>query len=148
MRQTMPAAQQVQEPREAGTFGLVLEVGAERRLEVGSLGSVRFPEGQYAYAGQAKRGFDDRVARLVDGESRARRHVDRVVDETTRREAVRFPGDVDACDLATHLARAPGSLPVIGFGATGCTCLTHLHGFLETDRASVADAVAAWDGSA
>lgn len=130
-----------------GTFGLLLDVASERTLEVGSLGSVRFPEGVYAYAGESKRGFGRRVDRLVEAETRARRHVDRVVDEATGREAVRFPGDVDACDLATHLARAQGSLPVIGFGATGCTCLSHLYGFLEADPDGVEETVAGWPGA-
>lgn len=141
----MQAARQREEALDRGTFGLLLEVASQRTLEVGSLGTIEFPEGTYAYAGQAKRGFDRRVSRLVDAESRARRHVDRIVDDAARREAVRFPGDVDACELATHLARAPGSLPVIGFGATGCTCLTHLHGFLETDRDQVEQALEGWD---
>lgn len=142
----MQATAQQGEVDEGGTFGLLLEVASERTTEVGSLGSVRFPPGVYAYAGEAKRGFDRRVGRLVDAESRARRHVDRIVDDVADREAVRFPGAVDACDLATHVARAPGSLPVIGFGATGCTCLTHLHGFLEADASEVEAAVADWPG--
>lgn len=142
----MQAAQQREESQEGGTFGLLLTVASDRTLEVGSLGDVRFPEGVYAYAGQAKRGFARRVDRLEEAESRARRHVDRVVDEAEDREVVRFPGPVDACDLATHMARASGSLPVIGFGATGCTCLTHLHGFLDSDPDHVHEAFAGWDG--
>lgn len=144
----MQAAQQREEVRDRGTFGLLLEVASDRTLEVGSLGDVRFPEGVYAYAGQAKRGFARRVDRLEEADSRARRHVDRVVDEAADREAVRFPGAVDACELATHLARDPDSLPVIGFGATGCTCLTHLHGFLGSDRDHVEQALAGWDSGA
>lgn len=144
----MQAAQQREEARDRGTFGLLLEVASDRTLEVGSLGDVRFPQGVYAYAGQAKRGFARRVDRLEEAESRARRHVDRVVDEAAHREVVPFAGTVGACELATHMARTPGSLPVIGFGATGCTCLTHLHGFLESDRDHVEQVLAAWDGGA
>lgn len=127
-----------------GTYGVLLHVEATERVEVGSLGTVRFPPGAYVYAGAAARGLDAAVERLTRPDGSGQRHVDRLDALPAERTAEAFPGDPAPCELATHVARLPGALPVLGFGSTGCSCLSHLYGFLDADPDDVAEGLRSW----
>ncbi|WP_101297207.1 GIY-YIG nuclease family protein [Halegenticoccus soli] len=112
-----------------GTYTLVFELPEPTRITVGALGECAFPAGGYAYTGSAfgPGGLDrvDRHRRIAAGERDVRHwHVDYVAGHpaTTLRTAVTtVDADVE-CDVAERL----GSGPVVGFGASDCSCSSHL----------------------
>lgn len=110
-----------------GVYALVLEVSGD--VEVGALGTLGF-DGEYAYVGSAlgPGGFK-RVARhlRVAEEDAARWHVDYILRSGTPRTAFLTETDRDLeCDLAGLVRR--DLPPVEGFGASDCSCGTHLFG--------------------
>ncbi len=143
MAQAASTPRTVQDP-DSGTYGILLSVEGTHRLAVGSLGALRFPPGTYVYTGGAARGLASAVDRLVRAEGSGQRHVDRLDPLAAERAAETFPGEPVPCELATHIARLPGALPVLGFGSTGCSCLTHLYGFLDQDLDEVRKGLRSW----
>ena len=112
-----------------GTYTLLVTLPRPVRIEVGALGEHAFPGGAYAYTGSAlgSGGFArvDRHRRLAAGDHDARHwHVDYLLGHpVSRLRAVATAGGVDAeCEVA----RALEDGPVPGFGASDCSCASHL----------------------
>jgi len=113
-----------------GTYALFLRADAEQAAEVGALGVVTVEPGTYVYVGSAfgPGGLRARVARHVRGDGALHWHVDSL-------RAVTMPGAVwythDAerreCTWAAVLRSLPDAdSPFDGFGASDCSCPTHL----------------------
>lgn len=112
-----------------GTYVLVFRLDRDATIEVGALGRVPVPAGDYAYVGSAfgPGGFGraERHRSHLAGESdTVHWHIDAL---TTRPEtsfvAAFLCPEIDVeCDVASHLP--PG--PVDGFGSSDCGCRTHL----------------------
>lgn len=91
------------------------------------------PAGYYAYVGSAMNGLSARIARHARTSHAKHWHVDdllargRIVDvqvrQTERPEA--------ECELAAEVLAWPEATPVDGFGATDCTCGSHLAHFRQ-----------------
>lgn len=131
---------------DAGAYALLMENLKERRLRVGALGDIRFPRGVYVYAGGAKAGLEARIERHLDPGDKPRYHVEYLTPAMEFTFPIPFPGapPESACELAAHIARVPGALPVLNVGTSECACLTHLYGFLDGDPDAVREAVEAW----
>jgi Uri superfamily endonuclease len=116
---------------EKGIYTLVLRLPAERLVEVGALGTVRFEAGYYAYTGSARGpGGLARVRRhllVLAGDNPARRwHIDHLLPLVELEEVVAtITGEDIECSIARKLGdRLPS---VEGFGSTDCSCPSHLH---------------------
>jgi len=114
---------------DGGTYTLLLELPRDADIEVGALGTHRFPAGAYAYTGSAlgSGGFArvDRHRRLAAGESDTRHwHVDYLTGHpATDLATVVTSGGADVeCAVAERLPDGP----VDGFGASDCDCGAHL----------------------
>jgi endonuclease-3 len=125
-----------------GTYTLVVELGRARTIEVGALGEHRFPAGWYAYTGSAfgPGGFArvDRHYELAAGERSTRHwHIDYFLGD----EAASIRGDVRTPDADIECAVASDlpSAPIDGFGASDCSCSSHLAH--ATDGAALREAV-------
>jgi endonuclease-3 len=112
-----------------GTYTLLFDLPDPADVEVGALGTVRFPAGAYAYTGSAlgSGGFArvDRHRRVARGDHDTRHwHVDYFAGhpETELVTTVTSPGVDAECAVA---GRLPGG-PVAGFGASDCGCRSHL----------------------
>lgn len=113
-----------------GSYVLWLQLHADRRIQVGALGSMGFAAGHYAYLGSAlgPGGVAARLGRHLQVNKKPRWHVDYlrrfshipvvwVCYDDARREH----------DWASALARLPGAdLPVRRFGSSDCRCPSHL----------------------
>ncbi|WP_276261399.1 GIY-YIG nuclease family protein [Haloglomus litoreum] len=115
-----------------GTYTLLVELAADATIEVGALGTHRFPAGWYAYTGSAlgSGGFArvERHRDLAAGErDTCHWHVDYLLGhpDTTLRTVVRSHGDDIECAVARRLPDGP----VDGFGASDCDCGSHLARF-------------------
>ncbi len=112
-----------------GTYVLEISLPHPAIIEVGALGDLEFAAGTYAYVGSAfgPGGFSrvDRHRELARGERETRHwHVDYLLGhpETNLESAVTFSGKDLECELAATL---PGE-PVADFGASDCSCGSHL----------------------
>ncbi len=112
-----------------GTYTLVVELPEPITLAVGALGDHRLPAGAYAYTGSAlgAGGFSrvDRHRRVAAGDHDVRHwHVDYLIGHPHARLAkvVKSRGLDVECDVADRLPAGP----VRGFGASDCTCDSHL----------------------
>ena len=116
-----------------GTYVLVLNASKPRRVEVGRLGQLAVREGCYIYVGtafgpgglRARIGHHLRLARHPHWHIDYLRRVVRLVEVWYSRDAVRWEHD-----WARVFLSMPGSsVPLRRFGATDCTCDTHLFFF-------------------
>ena len=113
-----------------GTYVLRIELEEEEELEIGSLGSFRL-SGSYLYVGSALGpGGLKRVTRHIEvasGEQEGGHwHVDYLTDAGKVAETWLIPAEADIeCQLAGTLADY-FSQPVEGFGASDCSCYSHL----------------------
>ncbi|MEF8806603.1 GIY-YIG nuclease family protein [Natronomonas sp.] len=112
-----------------GTYTLLVEVPEATTITVGALGDQQFPAGWFAYTGSAfgTGGFGrvDRHYELAAGERDTRHwHIDYLLGhpDSRIRGDVRTPDDDVECAVASALPDGP----VDGFGASDCTCGSHL----------------------
>ena len=57
-------------PRPTGSYALVLRLPSRRKIQVGKLGLVEFPRGNYIYFGSPLGGLDARVARHLGNDKK------------------------------------------------------------------------------
>ncbi len=123
------SANPVDLPSTGGTYALGLHLETERQITVGALGAWLFPEGLYLYVGSAwgPGGLRARVGRHLAGSQTLRWHIDYLrqqahpvclwLAEDTRLE----------CAWASWFAQqASAKIIVPRFGASDCTCTSHL----------------------
>jgi Uri superfamily endonuclease len=127
-------------PKEPGTYILILEAPARRRIPVGALGMLVLEPGFYAYVGSAL-GSGGLRGRLAHHRGRARSphwHIDYVRRHTALREIWFSAGALRReHGWAAALARSDGSIiPQAGFGASDCGCRSHLFRFSQRPRLS------------
>jgi Uri superfamily endonuclease len=117
-------------------------------LAVGSLGTITFERGWYAYVGSAARGREARVARHLAAEKPLRWHADYLFTAFPARGAWLVDGAAGECALAVALAALPGAERTPRrFGAGDCRCAGHLVRFprrpLRRDLTAAAHAAGA-----
>jgi len=118
------------EPEDSGAYILLLYLKGSKRIEIGSLGRVEFPEGYYAYAGSAMNGLRARVGRHLIKEKTFHWHIDYLVQYTrVMKVFLYFSHKRTECEIVQRLAELPGAaFPVKGFGSSDCVmgCVSHL----------------------
>ncbi|MFB6112062.1 MAG: DUF123 domain-containing protein [Halobacteriaceae archaeon] len=110
-----------------GSYVLVVRRTRGASLEVGALGTARFPPGGYAYVGSAQSGFGrlERHRAVAAGENPTRHwHIDYLLGApgTSLVETIRIPDRDVECTLASTFDDSHMS----GFGASDCGCDAHL----------------------
>ena len=118
-----------------GTYALILRATDVRRLQVGRLGVLYVHPGYYVYVGSAfgPGGVQARIAHHQRVASRPHWHID-YLRPCTRFESVWYTYDPQRREhqWAQVFARLPGAaVPLVGFGASDCACVTHLFCFTE-----------------
>lgn len=119
--------------RPGGTYALVLASRRERSIQIGKLGVLRIRPGSYVYVGSAfgPGGVRGRLGRHARSAARLHWHVDYLRRETSPREAwyslrpVRREHEWAGRLRGTSLALEPFR----GFGASDCSCTSHLFFF-------------------
>lgn len=124
-----------------GTYALLLRADAPGTIQVGRLGKMDIRPGFYVYSGSAlgPGGLRARVSRHERIEKPCRWHIDYLRAVTDVQE-VWFTCDERRreCQWADVLGDLPHSLaPLCGFGASDCSCRTHLHFFVAQPSVSV-----------
>jgi sugar fermentation stimulation protein A len=115
-----------------GSYILILQLEREYSMTVGSLGIIPFPKGRYAYVGSAMGGLESRLRRHFSTSKKRRWHIDYLLEKGNAVQAFYIPSEHKMeCFLNRLVSILPESLPIKGFGASDCTCRTHLHRISE-----------------
>jgi sugar fermentation stimulation protein A len=120
-----------QEVQDRGSYLIMLHLPADSAIAVGKRGTVRFPKGYYLYAGSAAKHLTKRIQRHMRKQKTFHWHIDYLREHAGR--CVALP--VRSSEPLEHeLAAAVSAIadwPVAGFGASDCSCDTHLFGMHE-----------------
>jgi Uri superfamily endonuclease len=120
-------------PAKPGTYAVLMASDAETEVRIGSLGTFRVRPGCYAYVGSAlgPGGLAARVLRHWRQVKPLRWHIDYLRAAVPLQEVwYTLGGKRRECQWADVLARMPEcSCPIPGFGASDCTCDSHLFYF-------------------
>jgi Uri superfamily endonuclease len=110
-----------------GVYGLQIEVPMGLRLRVGSLSELSFRPGAYCYVGSAQTGLEKRIARHLQKEKKRFWHIDYLLAQAPVQVVQVYykeAGKATECRVAQRLSGVFQA--VKGFGASDCTCLSHL----------------------
>lgn len=117
-----------------GSYILIIEVPERRKVEVGSLGSVEFPPGSYAYLGSAHGGFRSRIGHHLSKTKKPHWHIDYLLKQAKITKIILCPekgasaisssGRLE-CFLSQRLVCKFPFIP--RFGSSDCHCQSHLY---------------------
>ncbi len=108
-----------------GSYILLVEMPRVRRIRIGALGEMQFPQGFYAYVGSAMGGLQARLNRHLDRVKRVRWHIDYLLEQGRVKGMIYAPtSERLECQLAQRLEGMFRSLP--RFGSSDCHCPSHL----------------------
>lgn len=111
-----------------GTYVLFMCFSDAFETDVGSLGKIRFPKGNYCYVGSAMAGLDQRLERHLSLDKKTKWHVDYISVKSGKSFAYESSGDfVEECELGKILENVGGKPFAKGFGSSDCGCFSHLY---------------------
>ncbi|MFP4020009.1 MAG: GIY-YIG nuclease family protein [Halanaerobium sp.] len=112
---------------DGGVYILKLKLADKKEIGVGALGKKIFKAGYYFYAGTAQRNLEARINRHYSSDKKFHWHIDYLLAEAELKKdfVFKLPG-AGECFLAEILKEEGGSTPIKGFGASDCSCGTHL----------------------
>ena len=117
-----------------GTYTVLLWLPVSCQLVIGRLGCRVFPRGYYTYTGSAKRGLVARLHRHLHGATTRHWHLDYLRPHVRVLAWAAYPGaSQPECQLNQQLARL-GQVVVPKFGASDCSCASHLLYYPGTRR--------------
>ncbi|MGD2186246.1 MAG: GIY-YIG nuclease family protein [Desulfobacterales bacterium] len=113
-----------------GTYALILRSSADPLIEIGKLGKFLIQPGYYVYAGSAfgPGGIKARIAHHARISQRPHWHIDYLRSALLLDEAwYSYDSDQNEHQWADILTDLKGAtLPIEGFGASDCSCKSHL----------------------
>jgi len=115
-----------------GVYVLVMQLTRPASLTIGRLGKFDFQTGFYLYVGSALSGFAGRINRHLKKNKKLRWHVDYLLEAADLLWIDLFETESSKaeCTLSGKVAALPGAkVPCPGFGASDCSCRTHLYYF-------------------
>jgi len=128
---------------EGGVYLLKIKLDKKKEIKVGALGKINFVPGYYFYAGTAQRNLKARIDRHYSSDKKFHWHIDYFLAQSELENDFYFelPGEGE-CFLAQTLIKQGGKTPVAGFGASDCSCGSHLIFFsLKTGKKIVEDLI-------
>jgi Uri superfamily endonuclease len=110
----------------SGTYTVLLWLPMLSQITIGRLGCYPFPRGYYTYTGSAQRGLAARLHRHVHGATTRHWHLDYFRPHARVLAWQAYPHLTQPeCQLAQRLL-AHGRVVVPKFGASDCSCASHL----------------------
>lgn len=129
--QTATALSSIPENRRKGSYVLIITLAEEQTIGIGSLGSIRFPAGYYAYVGSAMAGLKPRLDRHLRRDKKKHWHIDHLLPRASISGIIIAESEARIeCQIARLLGRHYH--PTTGFGCSDCRCPSHL--FFATDE--------------
>jgi Uri superfamily endonuclease len=111
-----------------GVYHLIVRLSEERVVQVGRLGRISFPAGDYVYTGSALNGLEARLARHRRWRKKLRWHIDYLLRAAALIDVVTIPTKRRVeCRRNRWVLRLPGAAVVAPrFGSSDCACPAHL----------------------
>lgn len=111
-----------------GAYILLIHLGEERDLRIGSLGRMSFPAGYYAYTGSSMTNLEKRVERHFRKRKKTRWHIDHFLLAAELVQATLFPSNKKKeCEVNRMVFDLNDGVVIArGFGSSDCSCKTHL----------------------
>jgi len=110
-----------------GVYILLIKINKEIQTKVGSLGTIKFDKGVYAYVGSAQNNLEKRVKRHLRKKKRMHWHIDYLLNngnvkilKVFYKKANRTP----ECKTAKKIRKL--GIPIDNFGCSDCKCKSHL----------------------
>jgi len=117
---------------DGGVYILKIRLEKKSKIEIGALGKKFFAPGYYFYTGTAQRNLEARIKRHYSRDKNFHWHIDYFLAEAELEKDFVFELSREAeCFLAQILKENGGKTPVSGFGASDCSCGSHLIYFSE-----------------
>jgi len=110
-----------------GVYVLLINVGKNLQLKIGSLGKMNFDKGKYAYVGSAQNNLEKRIERHMSKNKKKFWHIDYLLDNKSTKIVDTFYKKSiksEECRIADKLGKT--ELPVLKFGCSDCNCESHL----------------------
>lgn len=110
-----------------GIYVLVISVDKDVKVNVGSLGSLFFESGLYAYVGSAQNSIEKRIKRHLKKAKRKFWHIDYLLDNKYVKVVQAFYKEAEKseeCKVARELSKK--GVPFASFGCSDCGCVSHL----------------------
>ena len=108
-----------------GSYILLIKLLNEQLIKIGSLNTIRFPGGHYAYVGSAMRGFKSRLSHHLQGSKKPHWHIDYLLKKASISGILLCETEERTeCTIAEALSQQFGSIPA--FGCSDCRCRSHL----------------------
>jgi Uri superfamily endonuclease len=121
-----------------GSYVLLLELSAEQMIPVGSLRSVLFRSGYYAYVGSAMNGIESRLSHHLHKNKKLHWHIDYLLRSASIVGIDIYEAESRVeCSIARKLDSQFYSIP--GFGCSDCHCGSHL--FYSAEKKEMKEAV-------
>ena len=131
-----------------GLYILAIWLNRGKEISVGALGSAYFSPGLYVYIGSAQKALQARIRRHLSPASpvgaggkkkRLFWHIDYLLEgaEVIGVRSLAGPKE-DECRLSEKFSQSGGEVVMKGFGASDCSCPSHLYYFGAPVRASPA----------
>jgi len=109
----------------AGSYILLIKLPEEKTISIGSLKSVHFHRGYYAYVGSAMGGFKARLNRHLKESKKPHWHIDYLLQKASITGIILCETEHRVeCTIAQALKCQLDSVP--GFGSSDCHCRSHL----------------------
>lgn len=110
-----------------GVYILKIRLKNQKTIKVGALAENDFKAGYYFYTGTAQRNLEARIKRHYSANKNFHWHIDYLLDIAELEKDFYFELPAKAeCFLAETLKENGGSNPIKGFGASDCSCESHL----------------------
>jgi Uri superfamily endonuclease len=112
---------------DSGVYLLKLRLDKSKEIKIGALGQKDFPAGYFFYAGTAQKNLMSRIKRHYSKEKKFHWHIDYLLKEAELINDYIFelPREGE-CFLAELMQLSGGQVLVDGFGASDCSCRSHL----------------------
>ena len=108
-----------------GIYILKIHVDREIKITIGALGPFVFEKGTYFYVGSAQNNLEKRIKRHLSGDKKIRWHIDYLLQYAKVVNVYYQEADKSQeCRTARLLANKGKA--VKGFGASDCSCTSHL----------------------
>ncbi|MFC1864388.1 DUF123 domain-containing protein [Chloroflexota bacterium] len=108
-----------------GSYILLIKLPEEETISTGSLQSIHFHRGYYAYVGSAMNGFKARLNRHLKKNKKLHWHIDYLLQKASLTSIVLCESEHRTeCTIAQALKCQFDSIP--SFGASDCHCASHL----------------------
>lgn len=112
---------------EGGVYLLKIKLAQKSKIKVGALGEKLFPAGYYFYAGTAQRNFESRLKRHYSQQKKLHWHIDYLLKKAELEADYAFEFKKQGECFLTEILNAAGAKTIVSsFGASDCSCNSHL----------------------